>query len=278
MSVSLGIDKIKTVMNYYQKQKLKRQALAAANVFDVTQVKTYRAHELHFDPSLFVPMPSGKEIDTLFSSEGGLMPATSVMISGGPGSGKTTVTLDLLAALTKKGYRCLFISGEMDAIGYVKYAKRMPVIQNVETLFLRDYALQVKPVLEHVLDIGYDVVATDSIAEVIDLFKDGQSTTEGIAEHWFLQLIDKHKKGSNTRGVHTSFVNIQQMTKAGIGSGSNRLPHMHDGVALIQRNKETGERKLWFSKNRDCALDYAVHFSIDGDGVRYHFAPIDDEE
>ena len=278
MSVSLGIDKNKTVMNYYQKQKLKRQALQAANSFDVSQVKTYRAHELHFDPNLFIPMASGKELDTILSSEGGLMPATSLMISGGPGSGKTTVTLDLLAALTKKGYRCLFISGEMDQIGYFKYAKRMPQIQNVETLFLRDYALQIKPVLEHVLDLGYDVVATDSIAEVIDLFKDGQATTEGVAEHWFLQLVDRHKKGNNSRGAHTAFVNIQQMTKAGVGSGSNRLPHMHDAVALINRNKETGERKLWFSKNRDCAMDYAVHFTIDSEGVRYNFAPIDDEE
>jgi DNA repair protein RadA/Sms len=219
-----------------------------------------------------------KEIDTIMSTEGGIMPATAMMLAGGPGSGKTTITLDMLSSLTKQGYRCLFVSGEMDQIGYYKYTRRMPQIQNVETLFLRDYALRVKDVLEHVFDIGYDIICVDSIAEVIDLYKDGYSVTEGMAEHWYLQLLDKHKKGNNSRGVNTSFISIQQQTKAGDFVGSNRLKHMMDSCAHIKKNKETGERSMWFSKNRDCGFDYTLHFDIDGEGVRYHFGPVEGED
>ena len=279
MSVSLGIDKNKTVMNYYQRQKAKRLAQQqAAATFNADDIKTYTGYDLMFDERLFIPMKTLKEIDTIMSTEGGIMPATAMMLAGGPGSGKTTITLDMLSSLTKQGYRCLFVSGEMDQIGYYKYTRRMPQIQNVETLFLRDYALRVKDVLEHVFDIGYDIICVDSIAEVIDLYKDGYSVTEGMAEHWYLQLLDKHKKGNNLRRVNTSFISIQQQTKAGDFVGSNRLKHMMDSCAHIKKNKETGERSMWFSKNRDCGFDYTLHFDIDSEGVRYHFGPVEGED
>jgi DNA repair protein RadA/Sms len=280
--VSLGIDKNKTkqvMSNYYQRQKAKRLAQQqAAATFNAEDIRTYTGYELRFDDRLFIPMKTLKEIDTIMSTEGGIMPATAMMLAGGPGSGKTTITLDMLSSLTKQGYRCLFVSGEMDQIGYYKYTRRMPQIQNVETLFLRDYALRVKDVLEHVFDIGYDIICVDSIAEVIDLYKDGYSVTEGMAEHWYLQLLDKHKKGNNSRGVNTSFISIQQQTKAGDFVGSNRLKHMMDSCAHIKKNKETGERSMWFSKNRDCGFDYTLHFDIDGEGVRYHFGPVEGED
>jgi len=265
--------------NYYQRQKAKRLAQQqAAATFNAEDIRTYTGYELRFDDRLFIPMKTLKEIDTIMSTEGGIMPATAMMLAGGPGSGKTTITLDMLSSLTKQGYRCLFVSGEMDQIGYYKYTRRMPQIQNVETLFLRDYALRVKDVLEHVFDIGYDIICVDSIAEVIDLYKDGYSVTEGMAEHWYLQLLDKHKKGNNSRGVNTSFISIQQQTKAGDFVGSNRLKHMMDSCAHIKKNKETGERSMWFSKNRDCGFDYTLHFDIDGEGVRYHFGPVEGED
>lgn len=266
-------------MSYYQKQKAKKLAQQqAAALFDIQNIKTYTASNLQFDDSLFNPMKVGKEIDTLFSTEGGIMPATAAMLAGGPGSGKTTVTLDMLSSLTEQGYKCLFVSGEMDQIGFFKYSRRMPHIQNVETLFLRDYSLNVKDVLEHVFDQGYDLIAVDSIAEVIDLYKDGYSVTEGVAEHWYLQLLDKHKKGSNALGKYTSFISIQQQTKAGDFVGSNRLKHMMDSCAHIKKNRETGQRSLWFSKNRDCGFDYTLHFDIDNEGVRYHFGPMEDDQ
>ena len=79
-----------------------------------------------FDPDLFVPMPTGRAIDQLFTLEGGLPKATNYMVVGDPGVGKSTVTLDILSDLIKGGYKCLFISAEMTRIDLYKYVQRYP--------------------------------------------------------------------------------------------------------------------------------------------------------
>ena len=238
--------------------------------FDVTEVKTFRGKDLSFNEDLFIPMKTNSEIDVILSSEGGLMPGTNIVITGGPGSGKSTVALDMLSNLSEKGYRCLFISAEMDEIAFYKYCKRIPKFNNVPTLFLKNYSEQIKHVLEHVLLDGYDVVCVDSIAEVLDMYKDLYKTTENAAESWFLSLQDEHKKGKNTLTKYTAFVNIQQVTKQGDFAGSNRLKHMTDGMCHCVKSKDGLTRSLQFSKNRDCDNDMKIYFSIN-QGIMYSF-------
>jgi predicted ATP-dependent serine protease len=243
-------------------------------VFSPELIKTYRGSDLKFNDQLFIPMKTGSELDVIFSTEGGLMPATNMMLCGGPGSGKTTITLDVLSNLTNKGLKCLFVSGEMDEIGYFKYCKRMPHIQNVETLFLKNYSETVKPTLEYMFDQGYDVIAIDSIAEVIGMYKDCYGGTETSAEFWLLNLQDKNKKGNNQKEYFTTFINIQQVTKSGDFVGSNRLKHMMDAQAIIEKSKDGLERTIHFDKNRDCDKDFKMYFSITKDGVFYTYEMI----
>jgi hypothetical protein len=90
-----------------------------------------------------------------------------------------------------------------------------------------------------VFDEGYDVIAIDSIAEVIEMVKDNYRTTEGAAESWFLGLQDKNKKGQNKKKYYTTFLNIQQVTKAGEFAGSNTQGER--GIAIGDSAlKETG--------------------------------------
>jgi DNA repair protein RadA/Sms len=241
------------------------------NDFNVNSVKLLRGNELKFNDDLFIPMKTGSEIDSILSTEGGLMPGTNLVFAGGPGSGKSTIILDMLANLTQKGYKCLFISGEMDEIAHYKYCKRLPKFSCVQTLFLKNYACNVKETIEHVFDIGYDVVGVDSIAEVIDMYKDTYRTTESAAEYWFLQLQDKNKKGENKGGYNTTFLNIQQVTKQGEFAGSNRLKHMTDGMCHVERSKDGIQRSMYFSKNRDCDNDYKVYFSFYNNQVHYSY-------
>ena len=79
-------------------------------------ISTVKMKDVTFDPSLFRPMKSGRIVDSHFSSQGGLMKGTNYAIVGDPGIGKTTVMLDVLADLEKKGKKVLFISGEMNSI------------------------------------------------------------------------------------------------------------------------------------------------------------------
>jgi predicted ATP-dependent serine protease len=253
-------------------RKLKEDVIS----FDVRDIELKRGSELEFNDSLFIPMETETELDIILSTEGGIMPGTNMMLAGGPGSGKSTVVLDMLSKLTMKGLKVLFVSGEMDEISHYKYCKRIPQFECVQTLFLKNYSQNPKEALEHVFELGYDVIAIDSIAEVIEMFKDSYKTTMGAAEFWLLNLQDKHKKGGNSKGYYTTFINIQQMTKAGDFVGSNRLKHMVDAFCSVERSKDGLERSLHFSKNRDCDKDFKVFFSIYGGSVHYSYETVTD--
>jgi len=246
--------------------------------FDSTNIKLFRGSDLNFSNSLFKPMRTNTELDVILSTEGGIMPGTNIMLAGGPGSGKSTIVLDMLTKLTQQGLKVLFISGEMDEIAYYKYCKRLPEFSCVQTLFLKNYSSNVKETLEYVFNEGYDVIAVDSIAEVIEMYKDAYHTTERAAEIWFLNLQDKHKKGDNLRSYYTTFINIQQMTKAGDFVGSNRLKHMVDAFCHVVRSKDGLERSLYFSKNRDCDKDFKVYFSIYNGDVHYSYETANQNE
>ena len=239
--------------------------------FDSKSVKLFRGSELSFSEELFKPMVTGTELDVIFSTEGGLMPGTNMMLAGGPGSGKSTIVLDILSKLTLQGLKVLFVSGEMDEIAHYKYCKRLPKFAIVQTLFLKNYASNVQQTLEHVFSEGYDVIAIDSIAEVIEMLRDNCKLTESAAESWFLGLQDKMKKGENKHKYYTSFINIQQVTKQGDFVGSNRLKHMTDAMAHIERSKDGLQRKIYFSKNRDCDKDFEMYFAISNKGISYAY-------
>lgn len=240
-------------------------------MFNPNDVKLFRGSDLSFSDSLFKPFKTNTELDIILSTEGGLMPGVSMMFAGGPGSGKTTIVLDMLSRFTQQGYKSLFISGEMDEIGHYKYCKRMPQFGCVQTLFLKDYIDNVKEVIEYVFDQGYDVVGVDSIAEVLEMYKDQNGGTAKQAEIWYLKLQDKVKKGHNKGNYYTSFINIQQMTKSDEFLGSNRLKHMMEAYCAIERSKDGLERSMHFEKNRDCDKDFKIFFSIYKDGVHYAF-------
>ena len=249
-----------------RKPKMKQES-----TFDPTSIKLFRGNDLQFNDSLFKPLKVGNELDVILSTDGGLMPGVSMMFAGGPGSGKTTIILDTLSKFTTQGYKTLFISGEMDEIGHYKYCKRMPQFGCVQTLFLKEYMENVKETIEFVFDQGYDVIGIDSIAEVLEMYKDQNGGSSKQAEIWFLKLQDKVKKGLNKGKYYTSFINIQQMTKSDEFVGSNRLKHMMEAYCAIERSKDGLERSMCFEKNRDCDKDFKIFFSIYKGGVNYSF-------
>jgi len=239
--------------------------------FNPNMVKLIRGEDLIFSDSLLTPMKTSPQLDSILSSEEGLMPGVMMMVAGGPGSGKTTLTLDVLARLTEQGLKVLFVSGEMDEVGHYKYCKRMPQFNKVQTLFLKNHKDTVKETLEYVFNLGYDVIALDSIAEVLNMYKDSNNCTQRTAETFLIELEDAQKKGNNIGKYYTTFINIQQMTKAGDASGSNRLKHMVDAFAFIEVDTEQVERTIKFEKNRDGGTGEKISFSINTQGVEYGY-------
>jgi len=260
-----------------QKKRGRKPKVKETVTFDPKSVQIFKGSELSFNESVFRPMSTGTLMDSILSTDKGLMPAVNMIICGGPGSGKSTVVLDMLSKLAARGKKVLFVSGEMDEIGHFKYCKRMPGFKVVPTLFLKNYTETVKETMEYVFDQGYDVIAIDSIAEVIEMYKDTYKTTESAAELWLLDLQTKHKKGDNKGTKYTAFVNIQQVTKAGDFAGSNRLKHMTDAMCHVTRIKDSSDRKVYFSKNRDCDTDNAIMFRIGLNQVEYSYEAVEND-
>lgn len=219
--------------------------------------------DVKFDKALFTPMRTGKKIDKLFSSEGGLMRGTNYAIVGDPGAGKTTVAMDIVADLNTKGRKVLFISGEMNQIDMYGYVKRYPKFGEMDILFLGDYIEQdIQKVLEAALKPGYDVVLIDSMAEVCNAIAD---TAKGFvsvkkAETIMLNLLEEHNQAENDSKTNTAFLIIQQVTKAGNFAGSNRFKHMMTGMAHM-KIVEDG-RCFFFSKNRRGGQMDALYFTL----------------
>ena len=214
------------------------------------KVNITRMNDLKFKKDLFNPLKTGRKIDEFFSGEHGIMPGTNTVITGDPGVGKTTVLLDILADLNNKGKRVLFVSGEMNQIDMVGYVKRFPKFGDLPILFMGDYADEDPlEVLEMAMEDGYDVVMIDSLAEVAVAIQDYHGGTYKAATSKILTMLEEQIMGENKRGVNTSSLLIQQVTKSGAFAGSNRIKHMTTAMGHIKFDNEGG-RYLAFSKNR----------------------------
>ena len=218
--------------------------------------------DISFDEKLFVPMRTNKKIDSLLSSEGGLMKGTNFAFAGDPGVGKSTVMLDILGDLHDKGQKVLFISGEMTSIDMFGYVKRFPKFGKLPILFMGDF-IENDPlaILKSALSEGFDVVLIDSMAEVCTSIVDFHGGTMKSAETQVLNLLEKHNKAENKEKRNTTFLIIQQVTKAGELAGSNRFKHALTAVGHIKFDGDG--RCVWFSKNRRGGQMDKLFFSLD---------------
>jgi DNA repair protein RadA/Sms len=230
------------------------------------KVNTVKMNDLSFDDSLFTPMKTKTRVDGFLSSEGGLMPGTVTVFTGDPGVGKTTVLLDMLADIQlKENKKCLFVSGEMNAIDMVGYVKRFPKFGDVDILFMGDYN-EVNPdvVLRTAMKEGYDCVLIDSMAEVADMYTDYFGGTNKSNQGKLLQLVEEHNLGNNMDKLNTAFMIIQQVTKGGTFVGSNKLKHMVTSMGHM-KNSDEG-RFLYMSKNRRGGNMNKIFFNLNGEG------------
>jgi len=238
-----------------------------------------RMKELTFDPSLFIPMKSGKPIDTLLSTNGGFPRATNFMLVGDPGVGKSTVAMDILSDLQSTGVRALFISAEMDRVDLYGYVQRYPKFGDLDILFLGEYLDQnPKLIIEHILNKGYDIVLIDSFVEVQDTVKEALRLTSGATEKWLIDQMRVNNGGNNEKGIYTSFLCIQQVTKGGNFVGSNKLKHNTTGMMEL-RFEDDGTRYMFFAKNRRGDVNKRMFFDLSATGdVKYDNARFDLDE
>jgi predicted ATP-dependent serine protease len=231
------------------------------------QIRLVQIADLNYDENIFKPLKTGDSIDYMFSSDGGIFPATNYMIIGDPGIGKSTQTLDILAKIKRNDptKKVLFISGEMNEIDMYGYVKRYPAFGRIPTLFLCDY-LDENPakVLEETFKQGWDLILIDSFIEVQESIQAATNMPRTAAEKWMIDLMVTNNKGNNREKRYTSFLAIQQVTKGGNFVGSNKLKHNTTGMIELRYSSEfSGDRFAKVTKNRRGFKYEKIFFSLE---------------
>ena len=196
------------------------------------------------------------------------------MIIGDPGVGKTTIILDLIANIEKHkdAARVLFISAEMNEIDLAIYVQRYPKFGDLNILFVEsdfDGNSHHLEKIEKVLQQGWDIVAIDSFHELQGIIKEEENISMRLAEAKLLALIKRHNKANNERGVHTTFLTIQQVTKRGAFVGTNRLKHMITAMMELRFDNPKNiysDRYVVFSKHRRGDVGVKLYYSLSGTG------------
>lgn len=236
--------------------------------------KIVRMKDMSFNPELFVNFLSDTALDQLLCSYRGLPKGVNYMIIGDPGVGKTTIILDMIANIQRHypAAKILFVSAEMNEIDLAVYVQRYPKFAEIDIMFvesdfngdahcLRD--------MEETLQQGWDIIAVDSFYELQGIIKEEENLTMKKAESRLLALIKKHNKAQNDRCVNSTFLTIQQVTKAGTFMGSNRLKHMITAMMELRLDNPKNiysDRYVTFSKHRRGDVGVKLYYNLSQTG------------
>ena len=226
--------------------------------------------DFNFPPEVFIPLKSGKFLDTIISKKGGTMPATIMVVVGEPGSGKTTMLVDKMAGIEAidKNKKCLYISSEMNPIDNMELAEDLPQLMDLNTLYLADYE-DPKTILEDVLDIGWDYVLIDSFMDAKDKVKDTANMNSTTVESWLISLMIRHTKGQNKAKKYTTFDVIQHITKGGEYAGSTKLKHNTTAMMYVRIDEQTNQRYLVYVKNRRGSIRKKLYMLLENGVLAY---------
>lgn len=254
--------------------------ISLVNEFVEKPLELVRMKDQDFHDDLFVPMPTGKPVDMLFTNQGGVPKACNYMLIGDPGVGKSTVSLDIISDLALNGYKVLFICAEMTRIDLYGYVKRYPKFGEVDILFTGEYCdSNPKSVIEQALKPGYDVVLIDSFAEVQSDVKDTLGMSTSGSEKWLIDLMVANNLGHNDTNRNTTFIAIQQVTKGGVFVGSNKLKHNTTGMLELRNDQDSGTTYMVFTKNRRGSVGKRMFYSLSATGdVSYDLKRFSNDE
>jgi DNA repair protein RadA/Sms len=204
-------------------------------------------------------MPTGvAELDRV--TGGGLVPGSALLIGGEPGIGKSTLLLQLTAALAVAGRRAIYFSGE-EAVAQVRMrADRLGLAQAPVALasetnlanILATLAEQGRP----------DLVVIDSIQTLwADALEAAPGTVSQVraATQSLIRFAKQHG---------TALLLVGHVTKEGQIAGPKVIEHMVDTVLYFEGDRGHPFRILRAVKNRFGATDEIGVFEMAGAGLR----------
>lgn len=171
---------------------------------------------------------------------GGIVDSSVVLLAGEPGIGKSTLLLQVCAAL-EGSKRLLYVSGE-ESQGQIKMrAKRLDIDSQNLYLFTQT---EINDICSEIEVLNPDVVIIDSIQTMYDENASSAPGTVSQIRNCTQKLIQLAKNGN------TAVIIVGHVNKDGAIAGPKVLEHMVDTVLYFEGEKQHAHRILRAVKNR----------------------------
>jgi DNA repair protein RadA/Sms len=201
--------------------------------------------------------PSGiAEFDRVLG--GGIVPGATILLSGEPGVGKSTLLLEVASRAAASGMRVLYVSAE-ESVNQVRMrAARTGALQ--PTLFLAA-EVDLAVILGQIEQVDPQLVIVDSVQTV------ASSNSEGLAggPAQVREVASTLIRVSKDRNLPVLLVG--HVTKDGTIAGPRLLEHLVDVVLQFEGDRQTSLRFVRSHKNRFGPTDEVGCFEMTGDGI-----------
>lgn len=201
--------------------------------------------------------PSGiAEFDRVLG--GGIVPGATILLSGEPGVGKSTLLLEVASRAAATGKRVLYVSAE-ESVNQVRMrAQRTNALQ--PTLYLAAET-DLATVVGHIDQVQPELLIVDSVQTVSSSLSDGLAGQPGQVREVASTLI----RISKDRDLPLLLVG--HVTKDGSIAGPRLLEHLVDVVCQFEGDRQTALRFIRAHKNRFGPTDEVGCFEMTGDGI-----------
>jgi DNA repair protein RadA/Sms len=189
---------------------------------------------------------------------GGLVPGSLALLAGEPGIGKSTLLLQVAAAMARDGGTVVYVTGEESAEQVALRANR---IDGLEPRLLLLAETSCEPVLTQLEDLEPRLVVVDSVQTAV---LDEVDAVAGSVSQ-VRQVAARYQHYAKTRGVPVLLVG--HVTKEGMIAGPKLLEHLVDVVMSLEGEPGHDLRALRAGKNRFGTVAELALYSMTGRGL-----------
>ena len=189
---------------------------------------------------------------------GGLVPGSLVLLAGEPGIGKSTLLLQVAAALDAGALPAVYVSGEESTRQVALRARRVGALRDGLLLYAETSADAVLAELER---LAPSLVVVDSVQTMV------LDTVDAVAGSvaQVRQVANRFQQLAKVRGVPV--VLVGHVTKEGTIAGPKLLEHLVDVVLSLEGEPGHDLRVLRAVKNRYGAVSELALWSMTDSGL-----------
>ncbi len=211
----------------------------------------------HVDLARSVAEPTGvAELDRVLG--GGLVPGAVVLLAGEPGVGKSTLLLQVVAAVAARGVRALYVTGEESVEQVRARAERVGSVS--PEVFLAAES-DVSAVVAHAEQVSPQLLVIDSIQTMSAAGVDGVVSGVAQVRESTAALIRLAKDR------HMATILVGHVTKDGGIAGPRTLEHLVDVVLSFEGDRHARLRMVRAVKNRYGSTDEVGCFELGEEGL-----------